>query len=149
MNKIKCTAYLGRRAFPNFRASNPWIDEFYVVQKYRTTDFKAPKFWKGLSGCWHLPLIFLLSKLNRLHLFPLSLQYCSHVSVCLSVCTCKAFSNNTQDNKTAGPIWCLNYLAKRNINSEPQIAPIYQFDEAPKTLIRGFWGVKIMKRSVG
>ena len=43
--------------FHNFGASNPWIDEFYVVQKRRTTDFKASKFGKGSSGscfafCW-------------------------------------------------------------------------------------------------
>ena len=29
---------------------NPWIDEFYVVQKRGATDLKAPKLWKGSPG---------------------------------------------------------------------------------------------------
>ena len=28
----------------------PWIDEFYVVQERRATDFKAPKLGNGSSG---------------------------------------------------------------------------------------------------
>ena len=36
--------------FTILEPQNPWIDEFYVVQKRRATDFKAPKLWKGSSG---------------------------------------------------------------------------------------------------
>ena len=29
---------------------NPWIDEFYVVQELRATDFEAPKIVRGHLG---------------------------------------------------------------------------------------------------
>ena len=32
----------------------PWIEEFYVVQKRRATDLKAPKLWKGSLGSFSL-----------------------------------------------------------------------------------------------
>ena len=36
--------------FTILEPQNPWIDEFYVVQERRTTDFKALKLRKGSSG---------------------------------------------------------------------------------------------------
>ena len=36
--------------FTILESQNPWIDELYVVQECRSTDFKAPKLWKGSSG---------------------------------------------------------------------------------------------------
>ena len=37
-------------SFPILKSQNPCIDEIYEAQKRRTTDFKAPKLWKGSSG---------------------------------------------------------------------------------------------------
>ena len=36
--------------FTILEPQNPWINEFYVVQKRRATDFKATKLWKDSSG---------------------------------------------------------------------------------------------------
>ena len=41
---------LPTNSFSTLELQNPWIDEFYVVQESRATDFKAPKLWKGSSG---------------------------------------------------------------------------------------------------
>ena len=45
----------GRRRSPTspftiLETQNPWIDEFYVVQEHRATNFKALKLRKGSSG---------------------------------------------------------------------------------------------------
>ena len=39
------------RPFTILEPQNSWIDEFYVGQERWLTDFKAPKLWKGSSGC--------------------------------------------------------------------------------------------------
>ena len=38
------------RLFHNYSAENPSIDELYVAEKRRSTDFNALKLWKGRSG---------------------------------------------------------------------------------------------------
>ena len=42
--------YLPTSPFTVLELQNPWIDEFYVVQERRATDFKVPKSWKGSSS---------------------------------------------------------------------------------------------------
>ena len=43
-------AYNPMSPYPIWELRNPWIDEFYVVQERRATEFKAPKLGKGSSG---------------------------------------------------------------------------------------------------
>ena len=46
-------SYCPTSPFTVLEPQNPWIDEFYVVQKRLAPDFKAPKSWKGSSGGFH------------------------------------------------------------------------------------------------
>ena len=42
--------YCPTSPFTILEPQNPWIDEFYIVQERRVTDFKALKLWKGSSS---------------------------------------------------------------------------------------------------
>ena len=45
-----CRRTCPTRPFPIIEPQNPGMDEIYVVQERRATDFKDPKLWKGSSG---------------------------------------------------------------------------------------------------